>query len=233
MRCRHRTTGQRSSFSQQLLAPGLEHNHPRLATGVVYTSYVVDSQMPSALYVDPRVRRTREMLERSFAELLRNKAFEKISVGDIAEGATLNRATFYDHFLDKFDLLESWVGSCFQALLDKRGVVFDGTCPSALQNIALAVCDFLSDAPFCTQQRQIEQHLESAMVAVVRKSIQNGLGHISLSEGTRSDFLAAAVAGALYNAAKQWLRDPDRGSAEEMATVMREMVQPMLLAATL
>ena len=55
---------------------------------------------------DPRVRRTRQLLQQALDKLLQTKDFENISVQDIAEAATVNRATFYDHFADKFALLE-------------------------------------------------------------------------------------------------------------------------------
>ena len=35
------------------------------------------------------------------------KPFDEISVQDIAEAATVNRATFYDHYTDKYSLLEA------------------------------------------------------------------------------------------------------------------------------
>ena len=54
--------------------------------------------------VDPRIRRTRQLLQQALAKLLETKEFEKISVQDITEAATLNRATFYDHYGDKFAL---------------------------------------------------------------------------------------------------------------------------------
>jgi hypothetical protein len=43
---------------------------------------------------DPRVKRTRQLLQRAFVDLIHEKSFEAITVQDIAERATLNRATF-------------------------------------------------------------------------------------------------------------------------------------------
>ena len=59
---------------------------------------------PNAPKLDPRVRRTRKLLESALRELLRERSYDEISVSDIAERATVNRATFYAHFLDKQDL---------------------------------------------------------------------------------------------------------------------------------
>lgn len=55
---------------------------------------------------DPRVKRTRQLLMQAFMELLKEKKdISSISVQDIAERATLNRATFYAHFEDKYAFL--------------------------------------------------------------------------------------------------------------------------------
>jgi len=97
--------------------------------------------------LDPRIRRTRELLQQALATLLDTRSFEDISVQEITEAATVNRATFYAHYPDKFALLECLVGGRFYSLLSARNVAFDGTCPTALQGIVLALCDYLAETP--------------------------------------------------------------------------------------
>src|ERR1700737_3374367 len=109
--------------------------------------------------VDPRILRTRQLLCQGLEKLLREKDFDKISVQDIAEAATVNRVTFYDHYTDKFALLQCVVATRFNELLAKRKVSFDGTCSAALGGIVLAVCDYLAATP--------GPHLESAVISVV------------------------------------------------------------------
>jgi AcrR family transcriptional regulator len=58
------------------------------------------------LQEDPRIVRTRNLIINAFLKLIKEKAFESISVKDITELATINRATFYRHFLDKYALLD-------------------------------------------------------------------------------------------------------------------------------
>ncbi len=48
------------------------------------------------------------------------RALRPISVQDIAERSTVNRATFYDHFTDKFALLEDMIGEEFRATFLRR-----------------------------------------------------------------------------------------------------------------
>jgi len=58
------------------------------------------------LKLDPRVLRTRQLLRSALISLIPEKGFSAITVQDITDRATLNRATFYLHYRDKVDLLE-------------------------------------------------------------------------------------------------------------------------------
>jgi len=55
---------------------------------------------------DPRVLRTRKLIMDSFIELSEKKEFKDITIKDITTEAMINRATFYYHFEDIYDLLE-------------------------------------------------------------------------------------------------------------------------------
>ncbi|MFD0961683.1 TetR/AcrR family transcriptional regulator [Paenibacillus chungangensis] len=55
---------------------------------------------------DPRVLRTRKLIMDSFIKLSGEKEFKSITIKDITSEAMINRATFYYHFEDIYDLLE-------------------------------------------------------------------------------------------------------------------------------
>jgi AcrR family transcriptional regulator len=57
--------------------------------------------------LDPRVIRTRTLLQDAIIELISECGYEPITIQDITDRATLNRATFYLHYRDKNDLLLS------------------------------------------------------------------------------------------------------------------------------
>ena len=56
--------------------------------------------------LDARVRYTRKVIEDTFMELLEQKPVNRITVTEVCQGAQINRATFYKHYLDVPDLLE-------------------------------------------------------------------------------------------------------------------------------
>ncbi len=173
--------------------------------------------------LDPRIRRTRQLLQQSLEKLLETKEFDTISVQEIADAATVNRATFYDHYVDKFALLECMVGGRFHELLVEREVLFDGTCGSALRAIVLATCDYL------TRMRRLEPHMETAIVAVVRRVLLEGLKRHPRAEGAIApEMVAAAASWAIYGAAKEWAQTTDRCPSQEIANTVTTLVSPIL-----
>lgn len=56
---------------------------------------------------DARVRYTRKVIRENFMELLKEKPVSRITVKEICERSEINRATFYKHYHDPLDLLES------------------------------------------------------------------------------------------------------------------------------
>src|ERR1700753_1987359 len=100
---------------------------------------------------DPRILRSRRMLMEALSRLLIKKEFEEISVQEIADEATLNRATFYLHYPDKNALLQAMTGIRFRVLIARRAIPLT-SCAGALRAIALGVCDYLAETTGCPAQ---------------------------------------------------------------------------------
>jgi AcrR family transcriptional regulator len=84
--------------------------------------------------LDPRVVRTRQMLRDALVSLIAEKGFDALTVQDIADRATLNRATFYLHYQDKHELLINSLRDAIDELMADIGPaeangqpVFDGS----------------------------------------------------------------------------------------------------------
>jgi AcrR family transcriptional regulator len=66
--------------------------------------------------IDLRVRRTQLTLQSALIELIEEKGFTAITIGDIAERAMINRSTFYKHYRDKYHLVESIFSKAIEKL---------------------------------------------------------------------------------------------------------------------
>lgn len=56
---------------------------------------------------DRRIQRTRALLHEALGSLMREKAYDRITVAEILDRAQVSRSTFYIHFRDKDELLTS------------------------------------------------------------------------------------------------------------------------------
>jgi AcrR family transcriptional regulator len=191
---------------------------------------------------DPRIRRTRKLLQGALANLMQTKSFDEISVQDITEAATVNRATFYDHYTDKYALLDALVGGGFHELLYERHLRFEAGCPAALSAIIQATCDFLTQphsAGACERQNAFEPLMYAAIVAAIRRLLMDGLERKSLAPAAspeepsvpHPEMLASTVSWAITGGVKQWLSQADRPPVEAFVPQLLRLILPMLDAA--
>ena len=179
---------------------------------------------------DPRIVRSRHMLMESLAKLLTRKEFDDISVQEIADEATLNRATFYLHYPDKNALLQAMTAARFRDLIARRGLSFTN-CDGALRAIALGVCDYLADTTGCPSQLA-KMPIEGSIIPVVEGMFEEGAANHPAASGADPKLLATTAAWAIFGAARLWYQTPGRIPAEEMAARIETMVKPIFLTAS-
>jgi len=179
---------------------------------------------------DPRILRSRRMLMESLLRLLTRKEFADISIQEIADEATLNRATFYLHYPDKNALLQAMTAARFRDLIARRGLSFTN-CDGALRAIALGVCDYLAETTGCPDQLA-KMPLEGSIIPVVEGMFLEGTAHHAMAPGADPKLLATTAAWAVFGAARGWYQTSDRIPAEEMAAKIELMVKPIFLSAS-
>jgi AcrR family transcriptional regulator len=187
-------------------------------------------QVGVAESTDPRVLRSRQMLMEALLKLLDRKEFDDISIQEIADEATLNRATFYLHYPDKNALLRAMTATRFRDLIARRGLSFTD-CDGALRAIALGVCDYLAETAGCPAQLA-KMPLEGSIIPVVEGMFEEGAEHHAVPPGVDTKLLSTTAAWAIFGAARRWHQTPDRIPAEEMAAKIEAMVKPIFLTAS-
>ncbi len=180
---------------------------------------------------DPRIRRTRQMLQAALQSLLEKKSFDEISVQNIAETATIKRATFYDHYTDKFALFEALVAGGFHRLLHERKVRYEAGCEEALETIILTTCDYLAQrrggSAECQKQSPFEPLADAAIIAAIQGVIFMGVA-AKPNKHKLSKLTATAASWAIFGAAKEWLGSPDRVPAAKVVSQVLRIIGPML-----
>jgi AcrR family transcriptional regulator len=181
---------------------------------------------------DPRMKRTRQLLQSALRNLLRQKELDDILVQDITEAATVNRATFYDHYTDKFALFEAMIASDFHKLLEERNIRFDGTCSSGLTAVIFAVCDFLnqihSNQTDRARQSPFAPLMDAAITLAIQRVVLDGLRRYSRAFSVPHGIVASTVSWAIYGAVRGWFYSTNRQPAEEIVPSLVRLVLPLV-----
>ena len=178
--------------------------------------------------LDPRIKRTRQVIVQSFDELIKEKGFQSLSVQDITTRAGINRATFYAHFPDKYDLLEQAIQQNFRHEIEKRMLNACQFSMINLKNLIMAVCEFLNDThgPCPLGEHQFQSLVEGQVRSQIYGLINHWLENIPLSKVNPQTRESAATAAswALYGLANEWNLSKQRQPLDEYS----EQVLPLL-----
>jgi AcrR family transcriptional regulator len=172
--------------------------------------------------VDPRVRRTRELIVRAFDELVAEKGHTGLTVQEIAERATINRATFYAHFADQYELFDHAISEAFREELLRRLPVSPELSEENLKVLILAVCDYpegLNTACSWSDRRfrpLIEARVQAELYELLLGWIEVLPQRINVKP-TTPEVVASVVSWAIFGAGLQRSRDGANRPAEEVA----------------
>lgn len=180
--------------------------------------------------LDPRVKRTRQLLEQSFLELLTEKDFQSVTVQDIAARATVNRATFYAHFEDKFALVDHIIRKSFQKALQRKLLSDADFSLDNLRLLILTVCEYLEQLNNhqCNSRNEQFEPLKE-------KEIQRQLYHLVLrwiiqlqkdkqTPLTAPEVTASAISWAIFGAGLYWSRSSEKSSIEEVSDQVLSLI---------
>jgi AcrR family transcriptional regulator len=171
--------------------------------------------------VDPRVKRTRQLIQQAFMELFAEKGMASISIQDITDHATVNRATFYAHFPDKYALLDSIIRESFQQMLAQHLSPAPVWNMQNLRALVGATFDFLDDFHHECQHgdRQLDPLMERAIQQELAEVLLGWLKQARVAgmrPGVRLELVASVISWAIFGPAVQWGRDARTPTASEM-----------------
>ncbi len=174
--------------------------------------------------MDRRQRKSREAIFKAFIELLSEKDFAHITVGEIIEHADVGRATFYSHFETKDYLLKELCEELFCHIFDamhddnNHKHIFDCEAPDSvflhlfqhLQKNDNNVLELLS----CRNNELFLRYFK----ANLEKLVSNQLG---LFESRKSDklpdgFWVSHISSTFVNTLEWWI---DNGMKESPETI--------------
>ncbi|MGH2620175.1 MAG: TetR/AcrR family transcriptional regulator [Anaerolineales bacterium] len=186
--------------------------------------------MPAEQRVDPRVKRTRKLLQQALIELMAEKSFRSITVRDIAARATLNRVTFYAHFPDKHALLENTIRGLIQERLRNQLPNGSTLSPDNLARLILTICEFVAEMdqhcppPHGQMEPLMEKQIKTELFAILR----GWLTSLPLEQAKHfasAEQAAMVSSWGIYGAVVQWNQQKRTIPAADFV----EQVLPLIL----
>ena len=95
---------------------------------------------------DLRILKTRASIYRGLIQLMKNKSFDSIKVSEICSAAMINRSTFYDHFNDKFELIQAIIINMGEELFVSNHKSFKPkNCKDYYYQLLLSLLEYISN----------------------------------------------------------------------------------------
>ncbi|WP_136605702.1 TetR/AcrR family transcriptional regulator [Paenibacillus dokdonensis] len=182
---------------------------------------------------DLRILRTKQSIRKAFYELIQEKGYESITIQDIADRAIINRNTFYLHYQNKPDLLETCINELLSELKD--AVVL---CPismnpfsiSILERVMKTVLEYISRNKTFYYAMLIEENRIYQFRAKIENIIKdklNGMGdpsqgqsHLAISKELLLEYLVSAFMGVV----NWWIKNDQPLSVEEASSQFSRIV---------
>ena len=177
---------------------------------------------------DPRVLRTRELIEEAFLALLGEQTLQSLTVGAVAKRAGINRATFYAHFFDKYALFSHIVRRTFLQTLAEHLPDNAPYSSDALRAMIEAVCHYFvylnSQCP--PSDRQLRPVAETAVQSVLYEQLVAWLaGHAAVEQ---SEMTATFLSWAIFGAGLEFMANRSGQDVTQTAVSIFHLVQNTL-----
>jgi AcrR family transcriptional regulator len=167
------------------------------------------------LKTDPRVLRTRKLIMDSFIELSGEKEFKDITVKDITAEAMINRATFYYHFEDIYDLLEKVLSEVLLVNLDYGDYQSSELNEEVLVNTFIAITNFQKSL-----SNRCHRGYEDTIARIIREQLEVIFYKMLLKQRPTEEnqglrITAVMLSWGIYGASVDWKRNGKQIPPEE------------------
>ena len=188
--------------------------------------------------VDRRVEKTRRLLYEALAALVREKAYDAISVKEILDRANVGRSTFYTHFDDKDELLASVLREMLCSAPPAHTQMSGTSLHEAFIGFSLPLFEHIhghratGNFPMGTRGRAIlHEQLRKALVdVIVERTPREFSKRRKEKTEVSAELLALYIASTFVLVLNWWVGSRSRLSPKEVHAVFRELVMPTLNA---
>ena len=176
---------------------------------------------------DLRIIKTKKNLYDSLMKLMSVKEFEDIKVSDICSLALINRSTFYAHFNDKYELLNSFI---YDLKKDLQEQISNSEKIDNLKNYYInMITVFLDhiDKNIKIYSMIVKNNSNSIVMDMISNTlfedIDKNLKLVKKSD-IPSSFVSDFYTGAILNVGINYLKDPKQYKKEKIVAYLNKLL---------
>lgn len=194
--------------------------------------------MPHVRGTDRRVRKTQDLLHGALASLIHEKSYDAIVVKEILARANVGRSTFYTHFSDKDELLDSGIRDMLRASETTVSTRSTGSADWILR-FSLPILEHIeryrdaSDSPVDARKLVVvHEHLEEVLVELIADDLKRmGQRQHERDRSVPCDLLARHVASTFLLVLNWWAERGEPLSPRKVNDVFRALILPAVTEA--
>lgn len=177
------------------------------------------------------MQKTKASLHTALIDLAREKPYASIVVKEILDRANVGRSTFYTHFRDKDDLLESGIYDVLRSLHDRSPI---GNAPERLVAFSLPLLQHIDGHRRMSGPRMgaegraiMHEHMEDVLTDVIADQLAMS---VRGSAQTPMDLVARYVASTFVLVLNRWVENNSGWTPAEADARFRALVMPTLIS---
>jgi AcrR family transcriptional regulator len=198
---------------------------------------MLQGKLQEKLPKDRRIEKTQRLLREALAGLIREKAYDGISVKEILDRANVGRSTFYMHFRDKDELLVSGIHDMLRSV-QSNGPPRRAKPHEQIIWFSLPIFQHIhqhrhaGDARMGARGRAIiHEYLRKVLVELIADEVQENFRGRRKTAGSPSpELLAQYVASTFVLVLNWWVENGNPPSPKEADDLFRALVLPTLAA---
>lgn len=175
---------------------------------------------------DRRVKYSKMVIKKSFVQLLKEKNISKITIKELCELADVNRATFYAHYTDQYDLLEQIEQELMSGI--NQYIISDLFHESTKTPVSMLVkiLDFIKDNAelfhlFLNVNNDFQ--FEQQLIALISEQHFFPFFEQNKTSIEDSEYIFLFLANGCVGVIQRWLKDGTKKSSQEVAELIIQL----------
>ena len=165
--------------------------------------------------MDLRTERTRRSITNAFLELRKQKPIEKITVKELAELAYINKATFYTHYHDIYDLADQMENEFMESIIKElphpESIITDPALATRELADALIIKNEITNILFSgSRQGYLSEKIYIALTNYIRSKYPDQ------EFGLRRDIVLSIIIQGCFHAYQTFANDENRDEVTEI-----------------